>query len=366
LGAVSTVAIPPPPTAAPRSRVAARIRGIDAARALAIFGMVAVHIGPVPQQLDGSLYGVTYGRASVLFVVLAGVGVSLLAGERSRERVRRTRTRLAFRAAVLFPVGLLLDQLPHGVAVILQYYAVYFLAALLLVRVGDAGLLLAALGGAVAAPVAYLAAQVAQPEWFEVGGNVSVDDPAALARALLLTGYYPTITWVPPLAFGMWVGRRDLRAGKTATTLLLGGAAAAAGAYAFSVALRAVVGEPAGTEVSLRVLALSGGHTEMPLSLIGATAVACAVLGGCLLVAARLPRVTWPLVATGQLALSVYVIHLVVIAFDPELLRRTEAAAAAASLGRFAVVTVVLCMLYRVARPRGPLEELLNLPFRRG
>lgn len=363
---MSTVVVPAPPASVAPRRVASRVRGIDAARALAIVGMVAVHIGPQPQQIPGSLYGVTYGRASVLFIVLAGVGVSLLAGDRSAQRLRATSWRLAFRAAVLLPLGLLLDLLPHGVAVILQYYAVYFLVALLLVRASDAGLLLAALGGALAGPVVYLAGQALQPEWFSLGGDVSLDNPATLPRALLLTGYYPAVTWVPPLAFGMWVGRRDLRATASGWTLLVGGAAAAASAYGFAAALVAAVGEPAEDEVSLRLLALSGGHTEMPLSLIGATAVACAVLGGCMLVTARLPRLTWPLVATGQLALSVYVIHLLVIAYDEDLLRRATVGAATASLGRFALVTVVLCSLYRTVRPRGPLEELLHLPFGRG
>lgn len=363
---MSTVLVPPPPAPAVPRGVAARLRGIDVARALAIVGMVAVHIGPSPQAVPGSFYGASYGRASVLFIVLAGVGVSLLAGDRSRERLHRTSLRLAFRAVVLLPVGLALQLLPHGVAVVLQYYAVYFLVALLLVRVGDPGLLLVALGGALAGPVLLLAAQAVQPEWFAAGGDASLDDPVALLRALLLTGYYPAVTWAPPLAFGMWMGRRDLRSAGTGWWLLGGGAGVAVFAYGLSAALVAIVGAAPDSETTLRRLAVSGGHTEMPLSLVGATAVACAVLGGCLLVAERLPRPTWPLVAMGQMALSVYVIHLLVIAYDEDLLRRATAGAATTSLGRFALVTVVLCSLYRLARPRGPLEELLHLPFRRG
>lgn len=62
---------------------AKRIRGVDAARALAVVGMVMVHIGPTGGPgAAGTVYGITHGRASVLFVLLAGVGVSILAGGR--------------------------------------------------------------------------------------------------------------------------------------------------------------------------------------------------------------------------------------------------------------------------------------------
>jgi uncharacterized membrane protein len=67
-----------------------RVAGIDAARAAAVVGMVMVHVGPTGQSdIAGRLYALPHGRASVLFVLLAGVGVSLLAGAQSRIRVRR-------------------------------------------------------------------------------------------------------------------------------------------------------------------------------------------------------------------------------------------------------------------------------------
>jgi uncharacterized membrane protein len=61
-----------------------RIPGIDLARGLAIIGMLAVHVGPT--HLDGfagRLYALPHGRASILFVLVARVGVSLLAASRT-------------------------------------------------------------------------------------------------------------------------------------------------------------------------------------------------------------------------------------------------------------------------------------------
>ncbi len=52
----------------------------------------------------------------------------------------------------------------------------------------------------------------------------------------------------------------------------------------------------------------------MPLWMLGSIGSSCAVLGGMLLLADWLPRATWPLAATGQLALTVYVGHLLLLA----------------------------------------------------
>src|SRR5215212_1158851 len=102
-------------TASPRPH--RRLRGVDVARAIAVLGMVMVHFGPTPapDTALGNLYGVSHGRASVLFVLLAGVGVSLLVGGRSRggRSSLLARGRLVLRGALLLPLGLWLQGLDH-------------------------------------------------------------------------------------------------------------------------------------------------------------------------------------------------------------------------------------------------------------
>src|SRR5699024_2484544 len=65
-----------------------RLHGLDAARAIAIIGMLAVNIGPRKEpgetQLAVPLYHVPYGRSSLLVLLLAGIGMSLMT-ERCRE-----------------------------------------------------------------------------------------------------------------------------------------------------------------------------------------------------------------------------------------------------------------------------------------
>lgn len=349
---------------------AARLRGVDAARALAIFGMVTVHFGPNPVEVTGPgtfLFSSAYGKASILFALLAGIGVSLLAGDRSPARLRASWARLALRVAVFVPLGIALQLLPMRVAVILQYYGVYFVVAGLALLLTDRWLVATAATLTIAGPVVLvLLARSGAPweAWFDQGGGVAALDVAGQVRALLVTGYYPTLTWAPVVLAGMWLGRRDLRSVAIRWSMVLGGAVVAASAFLTSRGLLALAGRPDGDGDWGRLL-LADGHSEMPLSLLGAGAIAIAILGACLLLADALPRLTWPLVAAGQLALTVYVLHLFVLAAAPGLLVRTDVAGAARTVAGFVVVVLVLTTLWRAVWSRGPLEALLRLPWSR-
>jgi uncharacterized membrane protein YeiB len=105
-------------------------------------------------------------------------------------------------------------------------------------------------------------------------------------------------------------------------------------------------------------------HSEMPLWMLGSIGSACAVLGGMLLLADRLPRATWPLAATGQLALTVYVGHLLLLGAFPELLKSETVQAASFTVGVFMLLTAAVCTLWRAVLPRGPLEAVLATPWR--
>lgn len=351
------------PTRAP---VVSRIRGIDAARALAIVGMVMVHFGPTGGRdgdVLGMLYGATHGRASILFVVLAGVGVALLAGDRSGPRRRSALAKLAYRAALLLPAGLALQELDTNVLVILQYYALYFLVAGAVMDLSERAVL--GLGGTLVllGPVAYVGLWMAAPDTFAAGGPAALSDPPArMATDLLLTGSYPLLTWAGPVVFGVWLGRRELRSPATRWRLIAGGAGLAGVALLCSALLTGMVDEPI-VEPSWRMLVTAEPHSQMPLWLAQAMGVATAVLGACLLVADRLPGLSWPLVATGQMALTVYVGHLLVLAAWPELLQRDTVAGATRTVALFTLVTALICTAWRAFAARGPLEAVLRLPW---
>jgi uncharacterized membrane protein len=353
--------------------VRSRLRGIDVARGLAIVGMVMVHIGPQDVSAGGvvgAAYRSPHGRASILFIVLAGIGVSLLSASRDRAMrdddaphalLEGPAPRLWWRALVLLPIGLALQSLPVNVAVILQYYALYFIIASGLLHLGDRALLAVAAASATLGPVVLVWLHQVAPLWFEPGVP-EWHDVARIVRDVVATGYYPAIVWTAPLAIGMWVGRRDLRRTATAGGLLLGGALAAAAGFLLSAALVAALG-PAVSDGDWRELATLEPHNEMPLWVLTSTAIALAITGGCLLLARWAPRVVWPAVAFGQLAFSVYVLHVLVLAWRPEWLLRDAFADAWISVTRFTLVSVVLATAYRAIAARGPFELLLRAPW---
>ena len=248
--------------------------------------MVMVHVGPfdVAPGAAGWLYRLTYGRASILFVTLAGVGVSLLAGDRSQQRLSRALWQIAWRVAIFLPLGLYLQELDTPVAVILQYYAAYYVVAAAALRLSDRVLLTIIAVWTVVGPVLWLLGDhdrgVAEP-----------GDVLAVASGLWVDGIYPVLTWGPAILFGVWLGRRDLRSTRTRWLLLAGGMGAAAVAYGGSELLRALFGQPVGDAGFDRLL-LAEGHSGMPLNIIGAVGVATALLGACLLLTSALPRLT--------------------------------------------------------------------------
>ena len=226
-----------------------RLGGVDAARAIAVLGMVIIHFGPnpIPDTVFGNLYEVPHGRASVLFVLLAGVGVALLAAGRSDDGRRwQTRGRLLFRAALLLPLGLWLQGLDHGVLVILQYYAVYFLLAALVLALPDRWLLVAGAFALLCGPASYFVGETAKPGWFD-GHPATLGDPlASISRDLLLSGAYPLAVWSAPLFVGLWVGRRSLSSPAVRWWLLGVGLAVAVAAPFVSDGLTTALGGPTG------------------------------------------------------------------------------------------------------------------------
>ncbi|MEX0886097.1 MAG: DUF418 domain-containing protein [Phycisphaeraceae bacterium] len=333
-----------------------RIGGLDAARALAIVGMVMVHFGPGSPPpitwLDWS-YGLARGRASLLFVLLAGIGMTLLAGNRDLARLRRAWPRLAVRIAVLLPLGLSLQLLDIGPLVILHFYAIYFLLAIPALLASDRLLLTASALLAVVGPACYYVIEQLRPDWVVRWNPVELTDPPlVIVRELLISGSYPAIVWLAPFLFGMWLGRRRLHATGTRLAMLVGGAAV------MLVTARLDANLPTSSWWQL----VSGeAHSQMIVWLVGGLGAATATLALCLWLTDWLGRLMWPLVAMGQLALTVYVGHLLLLAAMPSVFKAWEVDRAAILVANFTAGVLVLATLWRLAFSRGPLEGFMHL-----
>src|SRR5699024_6745874 len=134
-----------------------RITGLDTARAVAILDMIATHIFPLLQsELDGTLLPTWVGTSvtgvsSALFVVLAGVGLTLLT--KNTTDVFTSRMQLSLRALALIMIGLLLGHAGSNVAIILVHYGVLFFLAMWCIQLSSRALTVMAVSWVVLSPI---------------------------------------------------------------------------------------------------------------------------------------------------------------------------------------------------------------------
>ncbi|WP_411720787.1 DUF418 domain-containing protein [Mycetocola sp.] len=268
---------------------------MDIARGLAILGMFVAHT--IPRTDDGEL--LVDGRSSILFATLAGVSLGLLSGGTEppgpgeRSAIRRV---VLVRALFVFLLGVLLATLGSEIAIILDYYAIMFLALLPLlfarraVLTGTAVLLL------IAAP---MLARLVDP------GNRAPASILDVGWEYLLTGYYPALVWLPLLLLGLVAARSGLDRRRTQVWMAGAGSAAAIAGYGSALVLPGVTAE---------------AHSSTTAEILGSGGTAFAVIGLLLLVTTAgglgegVSAVLWPLGAAGALALTVYTAQIVVLA----------------------------------------------------
>ncbi|MGC0273993.1 DUF418 domain-containing protein [Pseudactinotalea sp. Z1739] len=339
-----------------------RVEGLDAARALAILGMLAVNVGPLDGSgITGKLLVLPHGRASLLFVLLAGIGYTLLT-RRARQGGPVPWQQVLWRAVLLGLIGLSTQLLDHEIDVILTTYAALFVVALLFVR-APSWLLLAGTGAVtLAGPVLWLVMQSGGAEFDREPATV-LDPPLQILVSTVASGPYPMLTWLAPFLFGMWLGRLRLGDRDVQLRLLTLGGVVAVAAEVLTRVLEAAVG-PASEALGAERLISGGAHSQMPLWLVAGTAAGVFVLGLALLVQPALGGASWPLVATGQMALTVYVAHMVLLAVFVRPGPHTLIGGALTTVA-LALVLVVAATLWRHFVGRGPLEALLRWGPRR-
>jgi uncharacterized membrane protein YeiB len=334
---------------------------------------------------DGSLTWVAWlvtGRASALFAVLAGVSLVLMSRRASAPA-------LAVRAVLVAALGLALGELETGLAIILTYYGVLFLLGLPFLRLPARTLFLWAGAWVVVAPVVSQAVRphlpprgAASPAFDHLG------NPGHLLSELLVTGYYPCLTWLAYLLLGMAIGRCDLRSRSVHTGLGVGGLAVATLAFLVSRALtqqpwvlRRLVpdagryGDVSTADAFVNAIGAgmhgttpAGGswawllvvapHSGTPFDLLETGASAALVIGLCLLAVAGLPaggrRAVAIAFGAGTMTLTLYSLH-VVMRTD-----RVWPAEEPTSLDWHLLVLLAVGGAFVAVRWRGPLEALVG------
>ena len=367
----------------------ARLPALDVARAVALLGMMAVHVLHTGPGVTGAVHDLAGGRSAALFAVLAGVGLALGSGgaHPTPERLHRARRAIPVRAAMIGFLGLTLGLISTPLAIILVYYAVLFLCALPVLGWSAGRLGLAAAGWALLSPVASQLLRAAglndgpgsNPSWLDVA------NPGGTALHLLLNGYYPVLTWVTYLLAGLAVGRSALRHPQTAARLAALGAGLAAGAWLLAtacvhwaggeLALGAtldpdsfIAGRGTGLlnesffgttpTTSWWFLGVMAPHSGAIPDLVHTTGTALLVIGLALLLVPRTGEWLRPLAAAGSMTLTLYGAHAVGLGFvevlDPD---------HDWPVWPVLVVNIALALLVATwwgsPEQRGPLEELV-------
>jgi uncharacterized membrane protein YeiB len=338
-----------------------RIRGIDVARAIAILGMVLVNVRSKTHAYATDIDALAWaldrseGKFAALFVLLAGIGIALRSPRRTladREQTHAARRALLERAGILLVVGLLNALLWSWD--ILHCYAAYLALAAVFLRASDRALLgLAA---------AVMATSVVLQLSFDRFIDVDFWSVSGFAWHVGFGGLYPVFPWLSFLLVGMWLGHQDLRDPAWRRRLL-----------AIAVAVLAVA-ELADWAARPDGLAwLTGEHAHLlrswprparPGFVVGGTAFAIACV--CLSIEAAdrwaTSRVTEAVIATGQLAFTLYVAHAVAIVVPVRLGILTGLTVEQAVLYGLAVYALAgaASVWWRHRWPFGPLEALIR------
>lgn len=345
----TTTAIAAKPTSGPR------IDGIDLARAIAVSGMIYIHLGPGPQAstVNFVLWHLSVGSASALFAVLAGVSISLMGSSAVKiggPAVAQTRHRLIIRSLILIALGLVLDEIQVAIAVVLTALGTAMILLSAAFRAKTAILVATAIIVIVLGP----ALQVLLPEWF--------------ANNALLGGSYPIFAWVSYGLVGILAHRLLFRSPLIQVIVLV------AGVFGKFLGVWSQWRPDFLPEQAL-VFFSPEPHSGSLIEQLSNICAALAVLMAALLLCRPRWMVTlfYPLRAVGAMGLTVYVAHVVIAAVVLNALTLdgkfgdAELAAYEATQGEDHTWTMVLSILLSITAAalwklrwrRGPLEELM-------
>lgn len=276
-----------------------RIPAVDIARGLAIIGMFVAHT----IALSDSPETLANGRSAIMFATLAGISLGLVSGrDRPIEHDRgRLRTSLAIRGCFLIILGVILALLDTYIAIILDFYGVMFLMVLPLLFLPRSALLAIGLGVAVVMPIINSAVEELYP---------SVESLPLLVQLpawWLVLGYYPALTWIAFLLFGLVCARSDLTRPRTQGYMVVAGCAAMLVGYGSAALVSPLTAE---------------AHSDSTAEILGSGGFAIALLGVLLYVTSAgrgavgrgIRWLFWPFGAMGAMPLTIYTAQIVIIA----------------------------------------------------
>jgi uncharacterized membrane protein YeiB len=352
-----------------------RIAGFDVARSLAIFGMMVVHFmlvmtdGMPSEKWSDTLLNVLDGRPAATFVILAGIGVTLMSRKAKDPSVAADRAKietiLRRRGLILLALGFLNLTVWEGD--ILRVYGVSLLLVPWLIWRNSRTLLLTAL--AFVLGFCFLLALFNYDrnwDWNSLTYH-RLWTPAGSLRNLFYDGFRSVFPWTGLLVFGMWLGRLDWSSSELPRKAMIWGLGLLITSAIISIGLlNWLAGHPQPGLDRESAIALFGLRSMPPLPIFLLNAMGCAlvVISACTLIERR-----WKdsigvgaLAATGRMAFTWYVAHIVIGLGGVIVLGWTRTAhwQALGTAAGFFVMAVAISHWWKRHFSNGPLEYILR------
>lgn len=349
-----------------------RITGFDFARALAIFGMVIVNY-KLAMGADGNgaawiinFTGLFEGRASAIFVILAGIGISLMT-KRARitkdlTLIKKSKHTTWRRAIFLFILGIFLYIIGWS-ADILHYYAFYMFLSSFYIVASNRTLLYSFIGILTTAQIFQLIFD------YTKGWDASFHEYpafwtlAGFLRNLLFNGFHPIFPWLCFLLLGMWLGRLDFTRNDIRKKLLWYSSFTCIVLEGLSFFLIKTISPYIGRDIAIYIFSTK----PMPPNLfyiLSSSSTAIIVIILCIYVTEIFTKnvITKSLILTGQMALTHYIGHvlfLFVLAAGNLLGSQTLYISLMWSIVFF-IIVIIMSYIWRSRLTRGPIELLMR------
>jgi uncharacterized protein len=350
-----------------------RIDGFDLARALAVMGMVVVNFSAImgitvyPSIWMGAAVDFIYGRAATLFVILAGVSLSLMSAKwEHQDGTPGQQTYLMKRCALLLVAGTV--QSFWWTADILHVYALFIALGAWMMHLSTRALERWTL----ASVLISLPVSAALTVSYDLSDSIAFVDHQHWAVRLLLdyatSRYYPLFPWITFLLVGMLLGRMERNGGFNCRLWAVVGVLVCVATEVFSASMMAWV-EQHDWEIEGNwwiVFLRSESFPVTPLFIFSSGAGALAVISLCkeALRHRFAARCMGAVIAFGRLSLTVYVTHLLfAIALTRWITEHNgtpDAAYMFNAAGLYCSAGILASALWLRSFKRGPLEALFH------
>ncbi|WP_106794676.1 DUF418 domain-containing protein [Aquimarina sp. Aq78] len=351
-----------------------RIIGIDVARSLAIFGMIIVNFKMVFGNHDNpfltTILGLLDGKAAATFVVLAGVGFSLMtkgaAYRNNADELNRNKYKLLKRALFLFLIGISYSTIWQ--ADILHFYGIYILLAIFLIKSKPETLLFIAIGMIIVYPILMILWDYDNGWDYAKMNYINLWTVKGFLKNLFFNGFHPVIPWSAFMIIGMWFGKMELDNTRVVTQALwisLTVFVVVQIISYFSIAFFSMGNQEMITE--LTPILGTDPMPPLPLYMISGSSVAILLISFCILISKKYENTTFIhiLKNTGQLALTFYIAHVIIGMGFIEMVSSIKMGEYTVNFSfLYAMFFIIVCLIFSMINKKhskyGPIEWVMR------